>query len=35
MTAILTFEDLDGETKYTARVCHATATDRGFILRTV
>ena len=28
MTAILTFEDLDGKTKYTARVCHATATDR-------
>jgi uncharacterized protein YndB with AHSA1/START domain len=28
MTAILTFEDADGETRYTARVCHATAADR-------
>ena len=28
MTAILTFEDVDGETRYTARVCHATVADR-------
>jgi len=28
MTAILTFEDLGGKTRYTARVCHATAADR-------
>jgi len=28
MTAILTFEDAGGKTRYTARVCHASAADR-------
>jgi len=28
MTAILTFEDAGGKTRYTARVCHATVADR-------
>lgn len=28
MTAILTFEDVGGKTKYTARVCHPTVADR-------
>lgn len=28
MTAILTFENADGKTKYTARVPHWTAADR-------
>lgn len=28
MTVILTFEDQDGKTKYTARACHWTVADR-------
>ena len=28
MTAILTFEDVGGKTKYTARVRHSTVADR-------